>query len=158
MRNLERAIATGLAATWMLGVFSTAAADDSKVVVPVNLVDANGIGHEAGTVTITESAHGLVFSPALQGLPPGVHGFHVHENPDCAPGVKDGKPGAALKAGAHYDPAKSGHHSTPWGDGHLGDRGVLALRGVGAADDGHRGGGGEGQRRDGRGDEREQSL
>jgi superoxide dismutase, Cu-Zn family len=28
---------------------------------------------------------------------------------------------AAAAAGAHYDPAKSGHHDSPWGDGHLGD-------------------------------------
>jgi len=135
MRNLQRAIATGLAATCIVGVFASAVADDAKVVVPVNLVDASGIGQGAGTVTITESAHGLVFSPALQGLPPGLHGFHVHETPDCAPGVKDGKPGAALKAGAHYDPAKSGHHSTPWGDGHLGDLPALYVDADGKASD-----------------------
>ena len=40
MRNLQRAIATGLAATCIAGVFASAVADDAKVVVPVNLVDA----------------------------------------------------------------------------------------------------------------------
>ena len=28
---------------------------------------------------------------------------------------------AAAAAGGHYDPEETGHHGTPWGDGHLGD-------------------------------------
>jgi Cu-Zn family superoxide dismutase len=102
-------------------VLSVAAAADAPVVVPMHLVDANGVGREIGTVSITQTEYGVVFTPALEGLPPGLHGFHVHEKPDCGPDLKDGKPGAALKAGAHYDPGKTGHHSTPWGEGHLGD-------------------------------------
>ncbi|HET6585308.1 MAG TPA: superoxide dismutase [Cu-Zn] SodC, partial [Nannocystaceae bacterium] len=104
-----------------LPVAAAAAAADAPITVPMHLVDANGVGREVGTVAITQTQYGVVFTPALEGLPPGLHGFHVHEKPDCGPDVKDGKPGAALKAGAHLDPAKTGHHSTPWGDGHLGD-------------------------------------
>jgi Cu-Zn family superoxide dismutase len=125
MRHLKRAIAAATAASWILafaGALPVASvAADAPVSVPMHLVDANGVGRDIGTVTITETQYGIVFTPALAGLPPGLHGFHVHEKPDCGPDVKDGKPGAALKAGAHYDPAKTGHHSTPWGDGHLGD-------------------------------------
>ena len=95
-----------------------AAAD---MVVPMNLVDENGIGNAAGEVTISESKYGLVFTPALNGLVPGLHGFHVHQNPDCAPMEKDGKMVPALAAGGHYDPEKTNRHGTPWGDGHLGD-------------------------------------
>ena len=95
-----------------------AAAD---IVVPMNLVDENGIGNAAGQVTISESKYGLVFTPALNGLAPGLHGFHVHQNPDCAPMEKDGKMLPALAAGGHYDPDKTNRHGTPWGDGHLGD-------------------------------------
>ena len=95
-----------------------AAAD---MVVPMNLVDENGIGNAAGQVTISESKYGLVFTPALNGLAPGLHGFHVHQNPDCAPKEKDGKMVPALAAGGHYDPEKTNRHGTPWGDGHLGD-------------------------------------
>ena len=90
-------------------------------VVTMNLVDEKGIGAPVGQVTITESNYGLVFTPALSGLAPGMHGFHVHQNPDCQPGEKDGKMVAALAAGGHYDPAKTNRHGTPWGDGHLGD-------------------------------------
>jgi Cu-Zn family superoxide dismutase len=50
-----------------------------------------------------------------------MHGFHVHQNPDCQPKEKDGKMVPALSAGGHYDPEKTNRHGTPWGDGHLGD-------------------------------------
>jgi Cu-Zn family superoxide dismutase len=34
---------------------------------------------------------------------------------------KDGKPVPSLGAGGHYDPAKTGKHLGPYGEGHLGD-------------------------------------
>jgi Cu-Zn family superoxide dismutase len=115
----------------LLGVSSLALADMS---VTMNLVDAQGVATPAGTVKVSESPYGLVFSPALNGLPPGLHGFHVHENPSCAPKDKDGKPVAALSAGGHYDPSGSKHHGMPWGDGHLGDLPALYVDPAGRAD------------------------
>jgi len=100
---------------------ATGAAAHADLVVQMNLVNEQGVGAEAGTITISESKYGLVFTPALRGLAPGLHGFHVHQNPSCAPADKDGKPVPALAAGGHYDPAGSGKHGEPWGDGHLGD-------------------------------------
>lgn len=108
----------------------TAAAD---VVVPMHAVDGNGVGASVGQVSITESKHGLVFTPALTGLAPGVHGFHLHANADCGPVAKDGKMQAALAAGGHYDPAGTNVHGTPWGDGHLGDLPPLYVNADGSA-------------------------
>jgi superoxide dismutase, Cu-Zn family len=93
----------------------------AELSVSVALVDATGAGKALGTVRVSESPYGLVFTPSLAGLPPGIHGFHVHENPSCAPQMRDGAPVAALAAGGHLDPQKTGRHGTPWGDGHLGD-------------------------------------
>lgn len=107
-----------LLALSLLTLSSTALAG---VEVSINLVDAQGVGASIGGVTLGDSPHGLVLTPALKGLPAGLHGFHVHENPSCAPREKDGKPVAALAAGGHYDPAGSKKHGAPWGDGHLGD-------------------------------------
>ncbi len=107
-----------LAPLLLASASSLALADMS---VPMNLVDAQGGATPIGTIAISESPYGLVFTPALTGLPPGLHGFHVHENPSCAPKEKEGKAVAALGAGGHYDPAGSKHHGSPWGDGHLGD-------------------------------------
>ncbi|MFN2376967.1 MAG: superoxide dismutase [Cu-Zn] SodC, partial [Candidatus Binatia bacterium] len=72
-------------------------------------------------ITATDTGYGLLLTPALEGLPPGLHGFHVHENPSCDPGEKDGKKTAALGAGGHYDPATTRRHEGPYGTGHLGD-------------------------------------
>lgn len=106
----------------------------ADTVVLMHLVSAAGSVKPVGFVTISENRYGLVFAPALQGLPAGLHGFHVHENPNCAPGEKDGQMVAALKAGGHYDPAGTGRHGAPWGDGHLGDLPALYVD-----DDGHAG-------------------
>jgi len=112
---------------------TTCAVAQADTVVQMNLVDEKGIGADVGTITISESKYGLVFTPALRGLPPGLHGFHVHENPSCEPKEKDGKMVAALSAGGHLDPAKTGKHDTPWGDGHLGDLPPLYVAADGTA-------------------------
>lgn len=101
-------------------------------VVPMNLVDEKGVGASAGQVTISESKYGLVFTPSLQGLLPGIHGFHLHQNASCEPKEKDGKMVAAGAAGGHYDPATTNVHGAPWGDGHLGDLPPLYVEANGA--------------------------
>jgi Cu-Zn family superoxide dismutase len=89
--------------------------------VQMVLIDEAGVGIGVGTVTATETRYGTLFQPKLTNLLPGLHGFHVHENPACGPGKKDGQPEAGLAAGGHYDPQKTGKHAGPYGDGHLGD-------------------------------------
>jgi superoxide dismutase, Cu-Zn family len=95
---------------------------EAKVIaVPMNLVDEHGVNNNIGDVKITSSKYGIVFTPNLQNLPSGLHGFHIHEKPTCAAKEKDGKISAAEAAGEHYDPRKTKKHAEPWGDGHLGD-------------------------------------
>jgi Cu-Zn family superoxide dismutase len=101
--------------------------------VTMNVLSDSGVGASAGTVTISETPYGVVFTPSLAGLPSGLHGFHVHENGSCNAGQKDGKVVAGLAAGGHYDPAGSKHHGLPWGDGHLGDLPALYVDATGAA-------------------------
>lgn len=101
--------------------------------VTMHEVSAAGVGKTLGRVEIGENEHGLVFTPMLGGLTPGLHGFHVHQNPSCEPAEKDGKMTAAAAAGGHYDPAEAGSHGTPWGEGHLGDLPALYVADDGAA-------------------------
>lgn len=110
-----------------------AATSANSITVTVNAVSGAGVGEALGQVTITETVHGLVFTPALTGLSAGIHGFHIHENPSCDAKEKDGKATAALAAGGHFDPAKTGKHGTPWGDGHLGDLPALLVDADGKA-------------------------
>ncbi|NQZ54758.1 MAG: superoxide dismutase family protein [Piscirickettsiaceae bacterium] len=102
----------------LLSLSTTVFAD---VIVPMNFVDTNGVGASAGEVTISETAYGLVFTPSLQGLTPGIHGFHLHQNASCEPKEVNGKVIAGKAAGGHYDPANTNNHDTPWGEGHRGD-------------------------------------
>ncbi len=108
-------------------------AAQADITVQMNAVDEKGIGKSVGAVVISETTYGVVFSPSLAGLPQGLHGFHVHENPSCGPKEKDGKMVPALAAGGHYDPASSNTHGLPWGDGHLGDLPALFVDAMGNA-------------------------
>lgn len=108
-------------------------AHTASVDVPLNLVDEKGAVSSIGNITIGESAHGLVFTPNLAGLPSGIHGFHIHDKPSCDPAEKDGKPVAALGAGGHWDPEKTGRHEGPFGSGHLGDLPALYVAADGKA-------------------------
>ena len=98
-----------------------AAKGPKPVKVPITLIDVTGAGKPAGTITISETAEGLVFATNLKGLPPGEHGFHLHENGSCAPADKEGKPTAGQAAGGHFDPAATKVHKGPEGGGHKGD-------------------------------------
>ena len=91
---MKRALWLGLLGTFAIG---TAHAATEKVAI--NLVSADGAPQAIGSVTISETAYGLLFTPDLKSLPAGVHGFHVHENASCEAGMKDGVKGAALAAG-----------------------------------------------------------
>jgi Cu-Zn family superoxide dismutase len=98
-------------------------------------VDTAGVAESIGTVTITVAGGRLVFTPALEGLQPGLHGFHVHEKPSCEPATdpEKGKVMPAQAAGPHLDPHKTGRHDGPMGDGHLGDLPALKVDNDGKA-------------------------
>lgn len=86
----------------------------------VKIYATDGSTKSVGTVTITETPYGLLFSPQLTGLVPGVHGFHIHQNPSCDD--------QGMSAGGHYDPKKTDKHSGPYNDkGHLGDLPALYI-------------------------------
>lgn len=104
-----------------LGIVLSGAALADELTIEMHEVDAEGVKDSIGTVTVTDTAYGALFTPDLTGLRPGLHGFHVHENPSCEPAEKDGEPVAALAAGGHFDPFGSGKHEGPFGAGHLGD-------------------------------------
>jgi len=94
--------------------------------VTMNFTAENGVGESAGTVMIRETPYGLLFSPHLHNLTPGIHGFHVHQNASCD---KNG-----MSAGGHFDPTNSGKHLGPYdNNGHLGDLAILVVNADGTA-------------------------
>lgn len=122
----------GLMAASAAIIFGSAAYAE-EIRVKMNKIDETGIAESIGVVVARDTAAGLTLTPDLKGLPPGPHGFHVHEFPDCGIKEKDGKPVAGLAAGNHFDPNKTGKHAGPAGDGHAGDLPVLSVAPDGTA-------------------------
>lgn len=128
MTSLKKTV---LAASLMLS--ASFAFAQAELVIEMNLANDKGLGESVGTIVVQETPYGLMFTPNLKGLPPGVHGFHVHEKPDCGISEKDGKVVPAGAAGGHFDPASTGKHEGPWGEGHLGDLPALYVNADGTA-------------------------
>jgi len=105
------------------------------ITVTIFAVSADSIGAPIGTLTMHDTVRGVVIKPKLKNLSPGVHGFHLHENPDCSAGVQDDTMVAAHNAGGHYDPDITGMHHGPNSDGHRGDLPVLKANAAGLAND-----------------------
>lgn len=103
--------------------------------VTIHKIDANGVGETIGTLAMRDTRQGLYIEPKLVGLPPGPHGFHIHQNPNCGPGPgANSQPAPGMAAGGHYDPKSAGKHLGPHSDqGHLGDLPVLVVETNGTA-------------------------
>ncbi len=91
----------------------------ADISIPMYLTSSQGIGQSIGTIVASEKAYGVLLTPNLHNLPPGLHGFHIHQNPSC---LDNG-----MAAGDHFDPSQSKQHLGPYGKGHLGDLPVLEV-------------------------------
>lgn len=120
MKLLTATVAVGLAS--LMGITTAHAAEK---IIDMHAISEEGVGDKVGTVTAYDSDNGLVLRVELSDIPPGPHGFHVHENPSCEPAEQEGEMVAGASAGGHYDPEQTGKHRGPSGDGHLGDLPVL---------------------------------
>jgi Cu-Zn family superoxide dismutase len=120
-----------LAALALTSCALSASADE--LTVTIHLSTDAGKGKEVGTIKMEDTPHGVLFTPSLRGLPPGLHGFHVHEHAHCGPAEKEGKMTAGMAAGNHFDPEETGKHLGPYGKGHLGDLPPLYVDADGAA-------------------------
>jgi Cu-Zn family superoxide dismutase len=98
----------------------------ASLVIPIYSTTPDGRGQEIGEVAADDTIYGLLLTPDLHSLPPGIHGFHVHDMAMCE---HDG-----MAAGGHLDPDKTGRHAGPYeGGGHLGDLPVLIVDANGRA-------------------------
>ncbi|MGE7780845.1 superoxide dismutase family protein [Peribacillus sp. NPDC097264] len=67
-------------------------------------------GKTLGTVNFSAEENSVLIEAALEGLEPGYHGFHIHENAACE---ADAKEGPFTTAGGHFNPTdeKHSHHA-----------------------------------------------
>lgn len=119
--QLKRAI-TSAAAVAALASASWAATGQAKVAGTVSGSPVSGL------VTFEETKAGLKVTAEFQGVPPGAHGFHIHEFGDCSDTGK--------AAGGHYNPRNTKHgHVTKDGvkHAHAGDMGNVNVDASGSA-------------------------
>lgn len=93
----------------MLAVNDILAAEVGKAVFK----DAQG--KSIGSAMLFETPNGVLIETDLTNLPPGPHGFHIHQIGRCDPA--DG----FKSAGSHYSPNKREHGFTVTGGPHAGD-------------------------------------
>ena len=89
-----------------------------------DLQDANG--KSIGTATLSEQKGGVKVKLDVSGLPPGQHGFHIHETGACTP--PDFK-----SAGGHFNPFKKHHGQENPAGKHAGDFPNLEVKEDGTA-------------------------
>jgi superoxide dismutase, Cu-Zn family len=132
MRFLSSAICGLLITGFLLGAARLAGAASAEATI--NAISTSGVGARLGTVTLIDTARGLLITPKLSGLPPGEHGFHIHDMGNCGPGINEGKSAAGFAAGGHYDPSHTKKHLGPFSSaGHRGDLPVLVVDSQGKA-------------------------
>lgn len=81
-----------------------------------------------GRAVFTPSEEGDVMKVhvSLTGLSPGLHGFHIHQHPDCS---NDGK-----AAGGHFNPTENPHGGPRASRHHVGDLGNIEADSQGRVD------------------------
>ena len=70
-------------------------------------------GKDAGSVTLTQTPHGVLLGLSVKGLPPGEHAFHVHAVGKCEPPF--------TSAGGHFNPDNKKHGMMAADGAHAGD-------------------------------------
>lgn len=72
-------------------------------------------GRQIGTAVFQPTPNGLLVSVTAEGLPPGEHGFHIHETGRCDPAE------GFATAGGHFAPGGYQHGYEVEGGPHAGD-------------------------------------
>lgn len=90
-----------------------------EVTVTMHLTASAANDKVMGTIVAKDTKYGLLLTPNLNFLSPGIHGFHIHQTPSCEH--------AGMGASGHFDPKNTEKHLGPYNDdGHLGDLPALS--------------------------------
>lgn len=111
----------------LLIVGACATTTDTDELRAVATLDGRSGSSATGIVTFTERADGTVHIRAdFTNVPPGPHGFHVHEVGDCS--AAD-----ASSAGGHFNPGDDPHAGPDAPRHHAGDLGNITASSAGRA-------------------------
>jgi Cu-Zn family superoxide dismutase len=79
-----------------------------------------------GAVSFVQKGDKILVDARIDGLQPGLHGFHIHEKGDCS--APD-----ATSAGGHFNPSSKPHGDPAHSEHHAGDLGNLKADAAGNA-------------------------
>jgi superoxide dismutase, Cu-Zn family len=79
-----------------------------------------------GQVTFLQETEGIRVTANIEGLTPGKHGFHIHENGECTPPDFN-------SAGGHFNPTGARHGAPTDPEHHVGDFGNIEANQQGVA-------------------------
>jgi Cu-Zn family superoxide dismutase len=97
-----------------------------KNITQLNVGMFNAVGDSVGSVTLTEQSSGVKVAVKVNGLTPGVHAIHIHDNGKCmAPDFKS--------AGNHFNPEGKAHGLLNPKGAHAGDLPNLIAQDDGSA-------------------------
>ncbi|ASY65163.1 Superoxide dismutase [Cu-Zn] precursor (plasmid) [Sinorhizobium sojae CCBAU 05684] len=71
----------------------------------------NTSGESIGTATLKSTPNGVLIEAKLANLPPGIHGFHIHEVGTCDPATGFESAGGHLGSGPHGFMVEEGPHA-----------------------------------------------
>lgn len=116
-------VASGAATLLLFGSVSPAVSEPAgkrkaKVSSAIAIVYPTENNAVKGTVRYTTTSEGMKIKAEISGLPPGKHGFHIHEYGDCS------EPDA-ISAGDHFSPTNTSHGKPGDKEHHLGDMGNI---------------------------------
>ncbi|XP_072398744.1 superoxide dismutase [Cu-Zn]-like isoform X2 [Diabrotica undecimpunctata] len=83
----------------------------------VYLFDPTGKSGVSGNVRFLQLPNGINVVGEIRGLPPGKHGFHIHQEGNISP--------SCLAAGGHFNPFDKHHGGPDDADRHVGDLGNI---------------------------------
>lgn len=110
MKN--RVIGAGILSLVVAGCAANTSTRNQPQAAPVRMV--NSEGQPVGSAVLSQTKDGVRVNLNVQGLPPGTHGVHIHENGMCDP------PGFT-SAGGHFNPTTKQHGSQNPQGPHVGD-------------------------------------
>jgi superoxide dismutase, Cu-Zn family len=117
-KSKQTLLLSGLALTALLGYAACTTESKAEVAKTGSATLApTGTLAARGTVTFTKVTGGVRVEAMLNGLPPGVHGFHVHQNGSCD--------SAGASAGGHFNPETHAHGLPDSAIHHMGDMGNI---------------------------------
>lgn len=124
MPPLPRFAAPVLAAALAFGIPAMAhdAAASDPTVVPMR----TAAGTEVGSVTFTQTEHGVIVAVKIKGIDAGKHGLHIHQTGACTPDFQ--------AAGGHFNPGNAEHGFHTAGGYHAGDLPNLDVAADGTAE------------------------